>query len=74
MHKNLHHLITNEGDIYLTDEEFNELLKNDIDEVDYMHQGQYARESDGTVDPDKELFNKVNEVRGTIDYSSGLRW
>ena len=73
MHK-LHHLITNKGDIYLTDEEFNELLKNDIDEVDYMHQGQYARESDGTVNLDKELFNKVNEVRGTIDYSSGLRW
>ena len=74
MHKNLHHLITNEADIYLTDEEFNELLKNDIDEVDYMHQGQYARESDGTVNLDKETFSKVNEIRRTIDYGSGLRW
>ena len=77
--KKLYHIISAKGDLYLTDEEYREFFNLDSldqDSIDYFHTGDYQRELDGSVDLDRECFNRTQSLRAerVIDYGTGLNY
>ena len=77
--KKLHHIISAKEDLYLTDEEYREFFNldsTDRDSTDYFHTGDYQRELNGSVNLDRECFNRTQSLRAekTIDYGTGLQY
>ena len=77
--KKLHHIISTKGDLYLTDEEYREFFNLDSfdqDSIDYLHTGRYQRESDGSIDLDRECWDRTQSLRAekVIDYGTGLQY
>ena len=77
--KKLHHIISAKGDLYLTDEEYREFFNldsSDQDSIDYFHTGDYQRELDGSVNLDRECWNRTQSLRAekVIDFGTGLQY
>ena len=82
--KKLHHIISTKGDLYLTDEEYREFFNldssdqdsSDQDSTDYFHTGDYQREQDGSVNLDREYWNRTQSLRTekVIDFGTGLQY
>ena len=45
-----------------------------LNNIDYMHQGEYNRNLDGSVNIEKEYWDSEIKLRGTVDYGTGLKW
>ena len=77
--KKLHHIISTKGDLYLTEEEYREFFNldsTDSDSTDYFHTGDYQRELDGSVNLDRECWNRTQSLRTekVIDFGTGLQY